>query len=103
MRHLRCRDFYSIFMRLGADSTPSRRAAAQLNGALGIGPSSREQRVRSALSAGRGWIGCVDSGAGQRLRRAGEAQMNWSYLISGLIAVGLLVYLVVALIRAEDL
>jgi K+-transporting ATPase KdpF subunit len=29
--------------------------------------------------------------------------MNWPYLISGLIAVGLLVYLVAALIRAEDL
>jgi K+-transporting ATPase KdpF subunit len=29
--------------------------------------------------------------------------MNWPYVISGLIAVGLLVYLVGALIRAEDL
>jgi K+-transporting ATPase KdpF subunit len=29
--------------------------------------------------------------------------MTWAYLLSGAIAVALLVYLVVALIRAEDL
>jgi K+-transporting ATPase KdpF subunit len=29
--------------------------------------------------------------------------MSWAYLLSGTIAVALLVYLVVALIRAEDL
>jgi K+-transporting ATPase KdpF subunit len=29
--------------------------------------------------------------------------MNWAYLSSGAIALGLLVYLVVALLRAEDL
>jgi len=29
--------------------------------------------------------------------------MTWAYLLSGAIAVGLLVYLVVALFRAEDL
>jgi K+-transporting ATPase KdpF subunit len=29
--------------------------------------------------------------------------MTWAYLLSGTIAVALLVYLVVALIRAEDL
>jgi K+-transporting ATPase KdpF subunit len=29
--------------------------------------------------------------------------MTWLYVVSGFVAVGLLVYLVVALIRAEDL
>jgi K+-transporting ATPase KdpF subunit len=29
--------------------------------------------------------------------------MNWSYVLSAVIALGLLVYLVVALLRAEDL
>jgi K+-transporting ATPase KdpF subunit len=29
--------------------------------------------------------------------------MTWAYMLSGAIAVGLLVYLVVALFRAEDL
>ncbi|HWJ34403.1 MAG TPA: K(+)-transporting ATPase subunit F [Steroidobacteraceae bacterium] len=29
--------------------------------------------------------------------------MNWGYLASGAIALGLLVYLVIALLRAEDL
>ncbi|MDP9012156.1 MAG: K(+)-transporting ATPase subunit F [Pseudomonadota bacterium] len=29
--------------------------------------------------------------------------MNWAYVSSGIIALGLLVYLVIALIRAEDL
>lgn len=29
--------------------------------------------------------------------------MTWAYLVSGLLALGLLVYLVIALIRAEDL
>jgi K+-transporting ATPase KdpF subunit len=29
--------------------------------------------------------------------------MNWAYALSGLIAIALLVYLLIALIRAEDL
>jgi K+-transporting ATPase KdpF subunit len=29
--------------------------------------------------------------------------MNWAYLLSGVLALGLLLYLIVALIRAEDL
>jgi K+-transporting ATPase KdpF subunit len=29
--------------------------------------------------------------------------MTWAYLLSGVVTVGLLIYLVVALIRAEDL
>jgi K+-transporting ATPase KdpF subunit len=34
---------------------------------------------------------------------AGAQEMTWAYLLSGAIAVALLVYLVAALIRAEDL
>jgi len=29
--------------------------------------------------------------------------VTWAYILSGLVSIGLLVYLVVALIRAEDL
>jgi K+-transporting ATPase KdpF subunit len=29
--------------------------------------------------------------------------MNWAYLVSGVLALALLVYLLIALIRAEDL
>jgi K+-transporting ATPase KdpF subunit len=29
--------------------------------------------------------------------------MTWAYLVSGVLALGLLVYLVIALVRAEDL
>jgi K+-transporting ATPase KdpF subunit len=34
---------------------------------------------------------------------AGAQEMTWAYVLSGAIAVALLVYLVVALFRAEDL
>jgi K+-transporting ATPase KdpF subunit len=34
---------------------------------------------------------------------AGAKKMTWSYALSTIIALGLLVYLVVALLRAEDL
>ena len=37
------------------------------------------------------------------LRSSGSAQMTWLYVVSGLVAVGLLVYLLVALFNAEDL
>jgi K+-transporting ATPase KdpF subunit len=59
----------------------------------------------------RGWPVCPvalrvlspDSGAGDRLRRAGATQVNWAYALSGVLAVLLLLYLLVALIWAEDL
>jgi K+-transporting ATPase KdpF subunit len=44
-----------------------------------------------------------DFGAGARLRGAGATQVNWAYALSGLLAVLLLVYLLVAMIWAEDL
>jgi K+-transporting ATPase KdpF subunit len=37
------------------------------------------------------------------MRRDGEVEMNWSYVLSGVLAVALLIYLIGALIRAEDL
>jgi K+-transporting ATPase KdpF subunit len=40
---------------------------------------------------------------GRRLRCAGEKEVTWAYLLSGAVSIALLVYLVVALIRAEDL
>jgi K+-transporting ATPase KdpF subunit len=38
-----------------------------------------------------------------RLRGAREQEMSWAYALSGAVALALLIYLVVALIRAEDL
>jgi K+-transporting ATPase KdpF subunit len=37
------------------------------------------------------------------MRGAGTQKMTWAYVLSGLVSLALLVYLVVALIRAEDL
>jgi K+-transporting ATPase KdpF subunit len=37
------------------------------------------------------------------MRSAGAQKMTWGYVLSGAIALALLVYLVAALIRAEDL
>jgi K+-transporting ATPase KdpF subunit len=37
------------------------------------------------------------------MRRVGAKTMNWAYVLSGLVSIALLVYLVVAMIRAEDL
>jgi K+-transporting ATPase KdpF subunit len=45
----------------------------------------------------------VDARIGCRLRGAGTQKMSWAYILSGLVSLALLIYLVVALIRAEDL
>jgi K+-transporting ATPase KdpF subunit len=45
----------------------------------------------------------ADAGLGRRLRGAGAQKMTWGYALSGAIALALLVYLVIALFRAEDL
>jgi K+-transporting ATPase KdpF subunit len=37
------------------------------------------------------------------MRPAGKNQMIWAYALSGAVALALLVYLLAALIRAEDL
>jgi K+-transporting ATPase KdpF subunit len=51
---------------------------------------------------GRRFLG-DNTGASGWMRRFGEKEMTWSYGLSGALALGLLIYLVVALIRAEDL
>jgi K+-transporting ATPase KdpF subunit len=40
---------------------------------------------------------------GGRVRSFGEEEVTWAYVLSGLTSLALLVYLVAALIRAEDL
>jgi K+-transporting ATPase KdpF subunit len=45
----------------------------------------------------------ADAGLGRRMRGAGAQKMTWAYALSGAIALALLVYLVIALFRAEDL
>jgi K+-transporting ATPase KdpF subunit len=35
--------------------------------------------------------------------RLGAQTVNWGYLVAGAVSLGLLVYLIVALLRAEDL
>jgi K+-transporting ATPase KdpF subunit len=42
-------------------------------------------------------------GFGGGLRRVGAQAMTWMYVLSAVVAAALLVYLVTALIRAEDL
>jgi K+-transporting ATPase KdpF subunit len=42
-------------------------------------------------------------GIGGGLCRAGAQTMTWIYVLSGVVAAALLIYLVTALIRAEDL
>jgi K+-transporting ATPase KdpF subunit len=37
------------------------------------------------------------------MRCAGTEKVTWAYVLSGLIALALLLYLIVALIRAEEL
>jgi K+-transporting ATPase KdpF subunit len=45
----------------------------------------------------------ADSGVGRRLRQIGKKKMTWAYVLSGAVSLALLVYLVIALIFAEDL
>jgi K+-transporting ATPase KdpF subunit len=64
---------------------------------------------RKEVSHGRG-LSIGDSSlladyacVGGRLRCLREKEVSWSYGVSGALALGLLIYLVVALVRAEDL
>ena len=77
-------------MRIGRKST--------LSSALSSGEIADEKTHFPALR-----ILSADSGAGGRLRGAGATQVNWAYALSGVLAVLLLLYLLVALIWAEDL
>ena len=55
------------------------------------------------LPGGTGGVSADQLGAGRGVRGAGAQKMTWAYVLSGGIALALLVYLVAALIRAEDL
>jgi K+-transporting ATPase KdpF subunit len=55
------------------------------------------------IFVGSGFLRRVDACISQRLRRIGAKKMTWAYVLSGTLALALLVYLVAALIRAEDL
>jgi K+-transporting ATPase KdpF subunit len=48
-------------------------------------------------------VSAVVTGIGGGLCRVGAQTMTWMYVLSAVVAAGLLVYLVAALIRAEDL
>jgi K+-transporting ATPase KdpF subunit len=45
----------------------------------------------------------ADTRIGRRMRGVGTQKVTWAYGLSGLVSLALLVYLVAALIRAEDL
>jgi K+-transporting ATPase KdpF subunit len=55
------------------------------------------------ISGGDSRIFVANPCVGRRVFCAGAEKMNWAYVLSGGLALALLVYLVVALIRAEDL
>jgi K+-transporting ATPase KdpF subunit len=63
------------------------------------------------LDFGGGWtipavdlrIPAANVGVGGRLCRARAKKMNWAYVLCGVLAAALLVYLLVAMIWAEDL
>ena len=44
-----------------------------------------------------------NTGTVVRLRQTGRYSMTWLYIFSGLVALGLLIYLIAALLMAEDL
>jgi K+-transporting ATPase KdpF subunit len=82
--------------------------AACLRAELAFAGTTRGLQCREASNGFRlSDCGCgihfPRSGLGQRLFGTGAEKVNWAYGISGLIALALLVYLVGALIRAEDL
>jgi K+-transporting ATPase KdpF subunit len=62
-----------------------------------------EERLGHFILGGLRRVPSADTGLGRRMRGAGAQEMTWAYLLSGAIALALLVYLVAALIRAEDL
>jgi K+-transporting ATPase KdpF subunit len=45
----------------------------------------------------------ANAGVGRGLRRIGKKEVTWAYVLSGAVSLALLLYLVIALIRAEDL
>jgi K+-transporting ATPase KdpF subunit len=62
-----------------------------------------ENRRGLVVHRGDRRVSAADVGTGGGLRRAGAQTVTWIYVLSAIISAALLVYLVVALIRAEDL
>jgi K+-transporting ATPase KdpF subunit len=65
--------------------------------------SSTEASCGHSLRIDHHRIFIADPCARGRLRGTGEQEMIWAYALSCAVALALLVYLVVALVRAEDL
>jgi K+-transporting ATPase KdpF subunit len=66
-------------------------------------PGSREVPNGHRVSDDDHGIFAGNLGVGRRVRCARAKKMNWVYVLSAVLAVGLLIYLVIALFRAEDL
>ena len=70
-------------------------------------PAKYRSKGRSKIDAARSFHSGGSSPAvgrlGRRLHGVGAQKVTWAYALSGVIALALLVYLVVALFRAEDL
>jgi K+-transporting ATPase KdpF subunit len=62
-----------------------------------------ENRRGLVVHRGNRRVSAADVGTGGGLRRAGAQTVTWIYVLSAIVSAALLVYLVVALIRAEDL
>lgn len=48
------------------------------------------------------YILCIDDGIGCRMRQTRRSKMSWLLVVSAIVAIGLFIYLVVALINPED-
>jgi K+-transporting ATPase KdpF subunit len=72
-------------------------------------PHTHRIAINSRSEHGSPVYGChhrfftADTGIGRGLRQIGKKKMTLAYLLSGAVSLALLVYLVIALIRAEDL
>jgi K+-transporting ATPase KdpF subunit len=87
------RKFSPVFPRAGLICIGRRFCAA----------SRIQERLGHFILGGLRRVPSADTGLGRRMCGAGAQEMTWAYLLSGAIALALLVYLVAALIRAEDL
>jgi K+-transporting ATPase KdpF subunit len=74
-----------------------------------LSPTTHRIAINSRSEHGSRVYGChhrfftADTGFGRGLRQIGKKKMTWAYVLSGLVSLALLVYLLIALIRAEDL
>ena len=45
---------------------------------------------------------CIDDGARRWMRQVGSTEMSWLLVVSAVVAIGLFIYLIAALINPED-